>query len=171
VAVSKDGPQYRFVVPGASPFAGAPAVPYPNIGCKAEDRFFDQAVLAARPPEIRCPCRQGIRLPSVLLDVFSNLLLWNEENHLHVIMQHGLLVAIVPLESYARPILFRDSALIVLVFAPANASADFEYSGLIAGHLFRVATPIEDDDSIDIGPGPVDNELKSRPGAVILSCG
>src|SRR5258707_5439709 len=56
---------------GASPFGGAPAVPYPNIGCKAEDRFFDQAVLAARPPEIRCPHRQGIRLPYVLLDVFS----------------------------------------------------------------------------------------------------
>jgi hypothetical protein len=56
---------------GASPFAGAPAVPYPNIGCKAEDRFFDQAVLAARPPEIRCPYRQGIRLLSVLLHVFS----------------------------------------------------------------------------------------------------
>jgi hypothetical protein len=86
-------------------------------------------------------------------------------------MQHGLPVAIVPLETYARPILFRDGALVVFVFAPANASADFEYSGLIAGHLFRVATPIEDDDTIDIGPGPVDNELKSRPGAVILSRG
>ena len=138
MAVSKDGPQYRFVIPGTSPFAGAPAVPYPNIGCKAEDRFFDQAVLAARPPEIRCPCRQGIRLPSVLLDVFSNLLLWNEENHLHVIMQHGLLVAIVPLESYARPILFRDGALIGLVFAPPNASADLESSGLIAGHFSQL---------------------------------
>ena len=138
MAVSKDGPQYRFVVPGASPFAGAPAVPYPNIGCKAEDRFFDQAVLAARPPEIRCPYRQGIRLPSVLLHVFSNLLLWNEENHLHVIMQHGLLVAIVPLESYARPILFRDGALIGLVFAPPNASADLESSGLIAGHFSQL---------------------------------
>jgi hypothetical protein len=86
-------------------------------------------------------------------------------------MQHGLPVAIVPLETYARPILFRDGALVVFVFAPANASADFEYSGLIAGHLFCVATPIEDDDTIDIGPGPVDNELKSRPGAAILSCG
>jgi hypothetical protein len=69
------------------------------------------------------------------LTFFQNLLLWNEENHLHVIMQHGLPVAIVPLESYARPILFRDGALIVLVFAPANASADLEYSGLIAGHF------------------------------------
>ena len=69
---------------------------------------------------------------------FQNLLLWNEENHLHVIMQHGLPVAIVPLESYARPILFRDGALIVLVFAPANASADFEYSGLIAGHFSQL---------------------------------
>ena len=56
---------------GASPFAGAPVVLYPNIGCKVEDRFFDQAVLAARPPEIRCPHRQGIRLPYALLDVFS----------------------------------------------------------------------------------------------------
>jgi hypothetical protein len=69
---------------------------------------------------------------------FQNLLLWNEENHLHVIMQHGLLVAIVPLESYARPILFRDGALVVFVLAPANASADFEYSGLIAGHCFAL---------------------------------
>jgi hypothetical protein len=69
---------------------------------------------------------------------FQNLLLWNEENHLHVIMQHGLLVAIVPLESYARPILFRDGALIVLVFAPANASADLESSGLIASHFSQL---------------------------------
>jgi len=72
------------------------------------------------------------------LTFFQNLLLWNEENHLHVIMQHGLPVAIIPLESYARPILFRDSALIVFVFAPANASADFEYSGLIAGHFSQL---------------------------------
>jgi len=69
---------------------------------------------------------------------FQNLLLWNEENHLHVIMQHGLLVAIVPLESYAGPILFRDGALIVLVFAPVHASADLESSGLIAGHCSQL---------------------------------
>jgi len=68
------------------------------------------------------------------LTFFQNLLLWNEENHLHVVMQHGLPVTIVPLESHAGPVLFRDDALIVLILAPANASAYFESSGLIAGH-------------------------------------
>ena len=56
---------------GASPVAGAPAVPYPNIGCRVEDRFSDQAVWAARPPEIRCLDRLGIRLPWVLVHAFS----------------------------------------------------------------------------------------------------
>ena len=102
-------------------------IDFPTRLCWLLDRWKSGA-LAGRAFDFR----------AYYLAFFQNLLLWNEENHLHVIMQHGLPVAIVPLESYARPILFRDGALIVLVFAPANASADLESSGLIAGHFSQL---------------------------------
>jgi hypothetical protein len=50
-------------------------------------------------------------------------------------MKNGLFAAIIPFDGYARPILFSDRALIVLVGVPANAVAEFELPGLVAGHF------------------------------------
>ena len=55
----------------------------------------------------------------------------------HIVMKNGLLAAIIPFDGYARPILFSDGALILLIILPANAVADSEGSGLVAGHLTR----------------------------------
>jgi hypothetical protein len=52
----------------------------------------------------------------------------------HVVMHNGLHAAIIPLDGNARPIRFSDSALIDLIVFPANAVADFQESGLFAGH-------------------------------------
>ena len=51
-------------------------------------------------------------------------------------MHHGLLASTIPFDGYARPILFRDGALIGLVVLPGNLVADFQESGLFAGHFF-----------------------------------
>ena len=56
-------------------------------------------------------------------------------------MQNLLLAATIPFDGYARPILFSDGALIGLIVLPANALADIEKSGLVAGHL---CTPYSD---------------------------
>jgi hypothetical protein len=50
-------------------------------------------------------------------------------------MQNLLLAATIPFDGYTRPILFSDGALIGLIALPANAVADIEKSGLVAGHL------------------------------------
>ena len=52
-------------------------------------------------------------------------------------MQNGLLAAIVPFDGYASPIHFSDGATVGLIVSPANALADFEESGLVAGHSLR----------------------------------
>jgi hypothetical protein len=49
----------------------------------------------------------------------------NNGNHRHVVMQNGLLVAIVPFERHARPVRLGDCALIAFVFAPTDAVANF----------------------------------------------
>jgi hypothetical protein len=78
---------------------------------------------------------QSTSVPASLgLGLFMNSFLCDEENHFHVVMRNGLVVTIVPFESYAGPVLFSDGRLIILVFAPANASAYLESSGLFAGH-------------------------------------
>jgi hypothetical protein len=78
---------------------------------------------------------QSTSVPASLgLGFFMNSFLCNEENHFHIVMRNGLVVTIVPFESYGGPVLLGDGTLIVLVFAPVNASAYFESSGLITGH-------------------------------------
>jgi hypothetical protein len=52
----------------------------------------------------------------------------------HVIMQNGLLTAIVPFDGYARPIRFSDSAKVSRSEPPANAVIDPEKPRLIASH-------------------------------------
>jgi len=52
----------------------------------------------------------------------------------HVIVESGLLAAIVPFDGYARPILLGNSALMIFIILPANAVANVEKSGLFAGH-------------------------------------
>jgi hypothetical protein len=143
---------------GRRPFTPAQIIRN-NIRAKCAGRNSELALLRVRQPSLAQALAAGWRIdfPTRLcrllyrrksgaftgwafdfrgysFTLFQNLLLWNEENHLHVVMQHGLPVTIVPLEGHARPVLFRDDALIVLVLAPANASAYFESSGLIAGH-------------------------------------
>jgi hypothetical protein len=39
----------------------------------------------------------------------------------HIVVKNGLLDAIIPLDGYARPVLFDDGALIDLIVLPANA--------------------------------------------------
>jgi hypothetical protein len=39
----------------------------------------------------------------------------------HIVVKNGLLHAIIPLDGYARPVLFDDGALIDLIVLPANA--------------------------------------------------
>jgi hypothetical protein len=48
-------------------------------------------------------------------------------------VKNGLLAAIISFDSYARPILFSDGALIIFIGTPTNAVADCESSRLIAG--------------------------------------
>ena len=55
----------------------------------------------------------------------------------HAIMQNGLLPPTVPSNSYARPIRFSDGARVGLIVSPANAVADTEGSGLLAGHFHQ----------------------------------
>ena len=62
---------------------------------------------------------------------------WHPLNSRHVIMQNLLLAATIPLDGYARPILFNDGALIGLIVLPANAVERLEKSGLVAGHLIK----------------------------------
>ena len=73
-----------------------------------------------RPPSRKAPSHQITRHP---LDLR------------HVVVENCLLAAIVPFDGYASPILFSDGALIGLIVLPANAVADIEKSGLVAGHL------------------------------------
>ena len=49
-------------------------------------------------------------------------------------MLGGLLAAIVPFDGCACPIRLSDGATVGLIVSPTNAVADFEQSGLIAGH-------------------------------------
>jgi len=44
-------------------------------------------------------------------------------------VKNGLLAAIIPFDSYARPIPFREDALITWISIPADAVADSEGSG------------------------------------------
>jgi hypothetical protein len=53
----------------------------------------------------------------------------------HIVVKNGLFATIIPFDGYARPIFFSDRALIVLVGVPANAVAEFELPGLVAGHF------------------------------------
>jgi len=50
-------------------------------------------------------------------------------------VKNDLLAATIPIDGYARPILFNDGALIGLIVLPANAVERLEKSGLVAGHL------------------------------------
>jgi hypothetical protein len=59
----------------------------------------------------------------------------HRKNFSHVVVKNGLLAAIVPFDGYARPVRFNDGALIVPIVMPANAVADVELSGLVAGHF------------------------------------
>jgi hypothetical protein len=52
-------------------------------------------------------------------------------------MQKVLLAPAVPSNSYARPIRFSYGATVGLIVSPANAVADFEQSGLVAGHFLK----------------------------------
>ena len=52
----------------------------------------------------------------------------------HIVVKNGLLATIIPFDSYARPILFSDGALIIWISIPADAVADSEGSGLVARH-------------------------------------
>jgi hypothetical protein len=61
-------------------------------------------------------------------------------NALHVVMQHGLLAPIVPLQRYSGPIRLGDGAQVVLVVTPTNAGADVQQSGLGAGHWLAVSS-------------------------------
>ena len=59
----------------------------------------------------------------------------------HIVVQNGLLAAIIPFDGYARPILFSDGALITQISIPKNTVADIEGPGLVAGHcLTKVGT-------------------------------
>ena len=53
-------------------------------------------------------------------------------------MKNGLLAAIIPFDGQSGPIRFTDGALIIFITIPANAVADFKFSGLIAGHRVTV---------------------------------
>jgi len=53
---------------------------------------------------------------------------------------NGLLAAVIPLYDQTGPIRFGDRALVGLIALPANAVADFEESGLFAGHLLTNLT-------------------------------
>jgi hypothetical protein len=53
----------------------------------------------------------------------------------HVVVKNGLLAAIIPFDSYARPIGFNNGAQIRCRGSPANAVADVQLSGLVAGHF------------------------------------
>ena len=54
----------------------------------------------------------------------------------HIVVQNGLLAAIIPFDGYARPILFSDGALITQISNSKNTVADIEQSGLVTGHFF-----------------------------------
>ena len=54
----------------------------------------------------------------------------------HIVVQNGLLTTTtVPLDRYTGPIRFGDGALVGIVLLPADFVADFEVSGLFAGHF------------------------------------
>ena len=53
----------------------------------------------------------------------------------HVVMKDGLLAAIIPCDGHASPIDLPDGALIIFISIPANAVANFEFPGFVAGHL------------------------------------
>ena len=55
-------------------------------------------------------------------------------NLCHLIVKNGLLAAIIPFDGDASPIRFSDCARVILIVVPANTVADFELSGLVAGH-------------------------------------
>jgi hypothetical protein len=58
----------------------------------------------------------------------------NPLNLRHVIMQDGLLAAIIPFDGYACPICFDDGTEIGCRVSPANAIPDGQLSGFCAGH-------------------------------------
>ena len=60
-------------------------------------------------------------------------------------MLNGLFAATVPSNGQARPIRFCDGATVGLIVLPANAGADFEKSGLVAGHRVHRSRPATDD--------------------------
>ena len=53
----------------------------------------------------------------------------------HVVVENGLLAAIIPPDGNARPIRFDDDTKIILVRIPADAVVDLERSRLSAGHV------------------------------------
>ena len=53
----------------------------------------------------------------------------------HIVVKNFPLIAIVPFDSYSRPILFNDAAKVGCHCPPTNAVANFEKSGLLAGHF------------------------------------
>jgi hypothetical protein len=61
-------------------------------------------------------------------------------NLTHVVMRNSLFGAIVPFNRYASPIRFCDCALIASVVLPTNRVADFEGSGLAAGHFTSIGS-------------------------------
>jgi hypothetical protein len=71
--------------------------------------------------------RRGVSIPSRSLPR-------HPLNTRHVVVKNSLHAAIIPFDSYARPIRFSDSALIGRRGSPANAFANSECSGLFAGH-------------------------------------
>jgi hypothetical protein len=65
----------------------------------------------------------------------SNQIRRHSLNLSHVVVKNGLLATAIPFDGYyARPIRFSDGATVGLIVSPTNAVADFEQSGLIAGH-------------------------------------
>src|SRR5271154_1295340 len=55
-------------------------------------------------------------------------------NRSHVVVQDGLLAAVIPLYSNTSPILFSDGATVGLIVLPTDPIADAQLSGLFAGH-------------------------------------
>jgi hypothetical protein len=47
-------------------------------------------------------------------------------------VKYGLLAAIIPVNRYARPVLFSDHALILWISISANAVANMKFSGYVA---------------------------------------
>ena len=59
----------------------------------------------------------------------SNQIRRDPLNSRHIVMKNGLLAAIIPFDSCARTIPFREDALIIWISIPADAVADSEGSG------------------------------------------